>query len=250
VSGEDGKVELGFFSFTEVTDPAEHHSYNAWHQLDHMPEQFPLAGIAYGERWVATPACRTARRVASPDLAPIHYMTLYLMAAPVEQTLREFMALGRALRDLGRFHEHRRARLSGPLRVQSERAAARVLISAPAVPYRPARGVYVVVETGAPGDHDDAAHTDALLAVDGVAGVWTFAAAPTVEPYSWSARDTRIAVCWLDGDPLTVARAIDPIDAERERRAAEAGVTTLYAGPFETITPWQWGWFDAPAPRA
>ncbi len=37
-------VRIGFFSFTEVTDPAEHRSYNEWHQLDHMPEQFPIAG--------------------------------------------------------------------------------------------------------------------------------------------------------------------------------------------------------------
>ena len=39
------KPTHGFFSFTEVTDPAEHRSYNEWHQLDHLPEQFPLAGI-------------------------------------------------------------------------------------------------------------------------------------------------------------------------------------------------------------
>jgi len=50
------KVRLGFFSFTEITDPGEHHSYNEWHQLDHMPEQFPLDGIAYGQRWVSTPS--------------------------------------------------------------------------------------------------------------------------------------------------------------------------------------------------
>ena len=65
---------LGFFSFTEITDPAEHHSYNEWHQLDHMPEQYPLDGIAYGQRWVSTPACRAARvgerAAARPD--PLH----------------------------------------------------------------------------------------------------------------------------------------------------------------------------------
>ena len=87
------KVRLGFFSFTEITDPSEHHSYNQWHQLDHMPEQFPLDGIAYGQRWVSTPACRAARAVSEPPLDSIHYMTLYLMTDPVERTLREFMQL-------------------------------------------------------------------------------------------------------------------------------------------------------------
>ena len=52
------KVRIGFFSFTEITDPAEHRSYNEWHQLDHMPEQFPLPGVVFGQRWVSTPACR------------------------------------------------------------------------------------------------------------------------------------------------------------------------------------------------
>ena len=55
------KVRLGFFSFTEITDPSEHRSYNEWHQLDHMPEQYPLPGVVFGQRWVSTPACRRAR---------------------------------------------------------------------------------------------------------------------------------------------------------------------------------------------
>jgi hypothetical protein len=57
------KVKVGFFSFTEITDPSEHRSYNEWHQLDHMPEQYPLPGMAFGQRWVSTPACRAARAV-------------------------------------------------------------------------------------------------------------------------------------------------------------------------------------------
>ena len=57
------KVRIGFFSFTEITDPTKHRAYNEWHQLDHMPEQFPIRGVAYGQRWVSTPACRDARAV-------------------------------------------------------------------------------------------------------------------------------------------------------------------------------------------
>src|SRR5262245_17963318 len=116
------KVQLGFFSFTEITDPAEHRSYNEWHQLDHIPEQYPLAGIVYGQRWVSTPACRAARAVSEPLLDPIHYLTLYLLAAPIEETLREFMELGAELAKVGRFHQHRRAHLSGPLFVQQQAA--------------------------------------------------------------------------------------------------------------------------------
>jgi hypothetical protein len=212
------KVVVGFFSFTEVTHPAEHPAYNAWHQLDHMPEQFPIPGIAYGQRWVSTPACRAARSAGGALLDPIHYVTLYLMAEPIDETLREFRRLGRELRDLDRFHLHRRAHLSGPFRVTGTAAAERVLISAAAVPYRPHHGIHVSVHDGAA-----AVDLDALCAVDGVAGAWSFA------------DDERsISVAWLDAAPLEVTNAV----------AAATPVGAAFAGPFETITAWKWDWFD------
>ncbi len=235
------KVVVGFFSFTEITDPNEHHAYNEWHQLDHMPEQFPLPGIAFGQRWVSTPACRAARAVDGELLAPIHYVTLYLMTEPVEETLRDFMALGRELHEVDRFHRHRRALLSGPFEVAAIAAAPRVLVSAEAVPYRPHRGVYVVVADGAdPGLAAGAgagAGTGAggVLDEPGVAGLWTFA---STEDYAqrWRTGRRTISVAWLDADPLTVAPTLDA------RVAAVPGVG--FAGAFETVTPWQWDWFD------
>jgi len=228
------KVRIGFFSFTEITDPVEHRSYNEWHMLDHMPEQYPLDGVAFGERWVSTPACRAARAVSDASLDSIHYMTLYLMTEPVERTLREFMALGRELREKDRFHLHRRSRLSGPFEVQSAAAAPRVLVSAAAVPYRPNLGVYVVVADaadaaeGARPAHDASEALAALCAQPGVAGAWSFAD---------DAR--RITVAWLDAPPLDVNDRLAALLVP----ASGAG-TVRFAGPFETITPWQWDWFD------
>jgi hypothetical protein len=211
------KVQVGFFSFTEITDPTEHHSYNEWHMLDHMPEQYPLAGIVYGQRWVSTPACRAARTASDDALDSIHYMTLYLMSDPVEETIAEFMQLGKELRAKDRFHLHRRARLSGPFRLEASAVAERVLISAEAVPYRPNKGIHVVVQTvDRPGPH-----LGEWCATPGVAGAWTFA------------DDThRITVAWLDEEPLTVAPP--PMH----------DASVVFAGPLETITPWQWTWFD------
>ena len=232
------KVRLGFFSFTEITDPGEHHSYNEWHQLDHMPEQFPLDGIAYGQRWVSTPACRAARAVSEPPLDSIHYMTLYLMTEPVERTLREFMQLGRDLHAVGRFHLHRRAQLSGPFPFRRRVGrAARARSRPAAVPYRPNLGVYVEVEEVAddeePADAERirTAHLAALCAEPGVAGAWSFAD-----------EQRRIAVAWLDAPPLEVNDRLLPVVA---RRRAESTGRTVFAGPFETITPWEWTWFDA-----
>jgi hypothetical protein len=245
--GERDKVRLGFFSFTEVTDPDAHRSYNEWHQLDHMPEQFPLPGIVYGQRWVSTPACRAARAVSDDRLDPIHYVTLYLLAPPIERTLCDFMDLGAELRAAGRFHRQRRAHVSGPLFVQHMLAAPRVLVSARAVPYRPNRGVYVVVDELAGGaapaipDSWCTGHLPALVATPGVAGVWTFATSTTIQPYQWTTAPYRITVCFLDDDPLLVAPAVAAVDAARR---ANDPARTIFSGPFETITPWQWDWFE------
>jgi hypothetical protein len=224
------KVRIGFFSFTEVTDPGEHHSYNEWHQLDHMPEQYPLDGIAFGQRWVSTPACRAARLVSEGRLDSIHYVTLYLMTEPVDRTLREFMQLGRDLHAVDRFHLHRRARLSGPFPFRESAVAPRVLISAEAVPYRPNLGVYVEVEELLGVDGDRTEHLAALCDEPGVAGAWSFAD-----------DERRVTVTWRDAPPLEVCDRLEPLV---ERRRAGASSRTVFAGPLETITPWQWSWFD------
>jgi hypothetical protein len=230
------KVAYGFFSFTEVTDPAEHHSYNEWHQLDHLPEQFPLAGIVYGQRWVSTPACRAARAVSDPTIDPVHYVTCYLMAEPITETLDDFFRLGAELHRLDRFHEHRRAHLTGPFGVTDAAAAPRVLVSAAAVPYRAHRGIYVAVADITDGD-PEATTEDTLLAVPGVAGTWTFTTSPNLPPSRrWTPGARRITVCWLDDDPLAVAARLAP-------RYASAG-NVSFAGPFESITAWEWDWFD------
>jgi len=245
------KVKVGFFSFTEITDPAEHRAYNEWHQLDHMPEQLPIPGIVFGQRWVSTPACRAARAVDEEPYRPIHYMTLYLMADPIDRTLRDFMEVGQQLRALGRFHQKRRAAMSGPHQWLDGHVAPRVLVGAEAVPYRPNRGVYVIVEEtveGADPEAEDAwirglheRWAAAACAVDGVAGVWQFASSPALQGAGWSGGNRRISVCYLDDDPLAVADAIRPVLEERWR---DAPVRPIHAGPLETVVPYQWDWFD------
>ena len=254
------KVRLGFFSFTEVTDPAEHRSYNEWHQLDHMPEQYPIPGVVFGQRWVSTPACRRMRAYDDATLAAAHYMTLYLMGEPVDATLEEFRALGEHLRAVGRFHEHRRSHLSGPFAVSDLRAAPRVLVSAESIPFRPNLGVYVVVRPRHPdvvssgrdpvsagelqhgvADDRDLALAGALLEEDGVAGVWTFATDARFDRHGWRPGDKTITVCYLDAPPLAVASRLS--DAVRAA-VGESSPPVLLAGPLETITPWSWDWFD------
>jgi hypothetical protein len=232
------EIAAGFFSFTEVTRPDEHHAYNEWHMLDHMPEQYTLPGIAWGQRWVSTPACRAARAASGPLLDPVHYLTLYLVVPPVEESLVDFFRLGQELRDLDRFHQHRHAHLAGAHDIVARAAADRVLISAAAVPFRPNRGVHVRVD-----QHGDEAwlagdHLRALVEVPGVAGAWVFRRRPgrrgdqpRVEPPS------HVTVAWLDGPPLVAADGIAGLPAGADEPVLD--------GPFERVEPYRWDWFDA-----
>jgi hypothetical protein len=245
------KVKAGFFSFTEITDPSEHRAYNEWHQLDHLPEQFPLRGVAYGQRWVSTPACSEARAVDRDPIRLAHYMTLYLMTEPLGETLDEFMDLGQQLYALGRFHQHRVSHLSGPHQWLDAHAAPRVSIGAETLPYRPNRGLYVTVE-----DIDRDASPDAILdwsrrwhdadverwlELDGVMGSWTFATSPYFRDARWTRGNRRITVHYLDGDPLDVAARVQPL---LDLRWRDAPVTPVHAGPYQTIVPFEWDWFD------
>ncbi|MGO9872313.1 MAG: hypothetical protein ACLPVY_00820 [Acidimicrobiia bacterium] len=237
------KAAYGFFSFTEVTDPSEHRSYNAWHQLDHLPEQFPLPGVVYGQRWVSTPACRAARVASAPALDPIDYVTCYLMAEPIDETIDEFFALGAELHRLDRFHRQRRAHLTGPFRVVDAWAAPRTLVSAAAVPFRPHRGIYVMVDEPCEHAEPDTDHGAALVDVPGVAGGWTFSTVEGMTSPRWTAGVRRITVWWLDDDPLDVAARVEPLVTTRPGLLDGAWRAT-FAGPFETITAGQWDWFD------
>ena len=252
------KVKLGFFSFTEITDPRQHRAYNEWHMLDHMPEQFPIEGIAWGERFVSTPACTRARLVADPMLAPAHYMTCYFLTEPVDRTLKDFVDWGGQLRGLGRFFQHRKAHLGGPFLLLKGYAASRVLISPEAVPYRPKRGVIVhvwdLVDAAAEervAGWQDRVHIPDLLGLPGVAGIWSFMSRAEIPGIFANANPPgrRISLIYLDEDPLGVTEALGRKREEWRRagRLPHLGreMREVFLGPLEAIAPWRWDWFDA-----
>jgi hypothetical protein len=211
---------LGFFSFTEVTDPSAHEAYNAWHQLDHLPEQFTIDGIFFGRRWVRSPRCRAAGSTGSTLLEPFHYMTMYLLRD--EHVLPEFFALAERLRAADRFFAARRALLSGPFPVVGRWAAPRVAVSPEAVPFRPAEGVHVVVGPPLAGGE--------LVTHPGVAGAWQFADAE---------HDRFITVAFVDGDLWEASHAL----------GHAGGANPEWAGPLERVDAFRWDWFATLTPQ-
>jgi len=214
---------LGFFSFTEVTDPSAHEAYNAWHQLDHLPEQFTIEGISFGQRWVRSPHCTAAEAATSERFDPFHYMTLYLLRD--EEVIAPFMELAKRLHAADRFFAARRAVLSGPFDIVGQWAAPRVAVSAGAVPFRPSHGVYVVVGPEVDGR--------AFVEHPGVAGAWQFADAT---------RARHLTVAFVDGDLFGAAPALAEV-------VEGAGGQAEWAGPLERVDAFRWDWFATLTPR-
>jgi hypothetical protein len=214
---------LGFFSFTEVTDPSAHEAYNIWHQLDHMPEQFTIDGITFGQRWVRSPRCQAAEAASGSLLEPFHYMTLYLMDD--EGVIPEFFALAKRLYAADRFFAARCALLSGPFEIAGRWAAPRVAVSAEAVPFRPSNGVYVVVGPRVDGE--------AMVEQPGVAGTWQFTDASS---------NRHITVAFVDGDLWQAASALG-------RAGSVGGDPPEWSGPLERVDAFRWDWFATLTPQ-
>ena len=112
------------------------------------------------------------------------------------------------LHEVGRFPFRLPSVMLGVFDLATCDAAASALVIPEVVPYRPNRGVYLVVER-ADGDRPVpwiADHVERLLALDGVAGLWTFTGNRELRPDRFDETRFDVAVVYLDGDPATVAR--------------------------------------------
>ena len=243
-SAAANKVKVGFLSFTEVLD-GRHRGYNEWHLFDHMPENFKLEGLQWGQRWVATPELIERRLFAQGDLAKAQYVTLYLITEPVTQALDAFYALGRMLYAQGRWFDARKSHLSGPFSLVKTYAAPTMAVDADAIPYRPNRGIFVTAQASAEGATQaaldearrwyDEVHVPDLLAVRGVAGCWWF-------------EDTEgrtVRVYWLDDDPIVFLDDLEAKTPDMAMMDLSQAYRTLVVGAYETI-PWDatFDWFD------
>ncbi len=241
------RVRVGFFSLTTSSPDGDDRAYLEWHQMDHMPEQYQLPGLVLGQRWASTPACRSARAHQVGAWAGVEHVVCYLMGTPVDQTIDDFLALGRHLAELGRFPRSLPSHYRGALRLLEAQAAPRALIAAEVVPFRPHRGIYLIVEEPDGGAGGDARlqrmHTEVLpelVAVPGVAGAWTYGTTPAIRRPMFSDGDLRMTVCYLDDDPPVVAGRLAPVV---ERCWAGAPARVVLAAPFESVVRWEWDRF-------
>jgi hypothetical protein len=140
------RVKAAFFSLTPPAPLGDDGSYLRWHLLDHMVEQYQLPGIQYALRYIADGDYLTSRILATGHLEDVGNVVNYLVGDPVQQTHEDFMQLGPRLSEMGRFPE---VRPSLQLRMPALLhwyAAPQAQISPEVVPFRPHRGVVVIIE--------------------------------------------------------------------------------------------------------
>jgi hypothetical protein len=153
------------------------------------------------------------------------------------------MELGGRLAEQGRFPQQRpslQLRMPALLRWQ---AAPQAMISAEVVPFRPHRGVLLIVEE--PADREIGSwmhwlHTDhhpAVLVTAGVAGVWMYSSTKTWQLHPATQGGPQYTtVIYLDDDPLETTQRLRPLVEERWRTGY---VRPLFAGPLRTMIDWE-----------
>ncbi len=235
------RVKAGFFSLSHRSATGDDRQYLEWHQMDHMPEQYQLPGLVLGQRWVSTPACRTTRAAAVDDWSLVEHVVCYLMGEPLGETLDDFFELGGHLADLGRFPHSLPSQYRGGLRLLEAHAAPRVLVSSEVVPFRPHRGVYLIVDEPDGTDQNrfvqriHAEIVPELISVPGVAGAWTYATSASIRHRLFSAGQLRMTLCYLDDVPASVGERLAPL---MDRLWAAAPSRLLLAAPFESLVRW------------
>ncbi|CAM3470118.1 hypothetical protein NODU109028_18610 [Nocardioides dubius] len=257
---------VAFLSLSKAKDVAHHQAINAWHQLDHRPENLALEGVAHGERFVQTPElARTA--AAAGDFTDFHYANLYWFDEPVpaavdvwaefaEQSFREgrrpdIDLLDRAYMD---FFQVVGTAVSPTLRL-NERA----------LRFRPATGVIMIATEIGGAISRSALHErsaweldvllPALAEVPGISAAWALHSAPELAPAAWQAREAAqgtgneriMRVIWatteIDPPAVVLQRLRDHDPAIALSAPTKQPGATRFVGALETITPWQWDWF-------
>ena len=230
-------VRAGVFSMSARSPERRDREYLEWHALDHLPEQYRIPELRSGTRWVSTPACRAARAASTARYDAVDHVVGYLFADPLDDALAAFFSLGAALREAGRMPLRLPLVELGGFELRATLAAAGALVDATVLPWRPARGVYLLAEDGA------AADVATLLDVEGVAGAWSFDGSDAIHPRLAATAGVRLTLLYLDEDPPAVAARLTEV---LHVRWHDASLTPLLAAPFVAVVPWRW---DAALPH-
>lgn len=225
-----GRGEVGtlFVSMARRHPDGRDAEYLRWHTLDHRPEQHRLAGVRASLRLVSTPACREARAYSDAAFDEIDHVMTYFFTDQSGLTpfLELSSALGKADRKLPLLPPVQR----GVYAVAHKAAAPRIKAGADVLPWWPALGVYLLLETATTPPAD-------LIDIDGIGGVWSVASQDVDKRLASARAGQLLTYCFLDDDPVAVAERLRPVLASRWQRDS---VEPMLAAPFHPVVPYQW----------
>jgi hypothetical protein len=224
------EVRIAVLSMSARSPDGGDAQYLAWHGLDHLPEQYRIAELRSGARWVSTPACRAARAAGVAPYDAVDHIVAYLFADPVAAGLDTFFALGADLRAAGRMPVLLPPVELAGYELTGKAASPRVLVGSDVLPWRPCRGVYVLLERG------PLAAPEPLLADPGVAGAWSYEGTDALHPRLADTTGVHLTVAYLDDDPVATADRLAEVLVGRWA----SGVEPLLAAPFVSVVPWAW----------
>jgi hypothetical protein len=221
-------VRYAFISLSARDPGGRDAEYIEWHSLDHRPEQYRLPELRNTLRLVSTPECRQARAASVDQYDSVDHVMTYLFTG--ETVMGAFSALADALGAAGRM-AHRLPSIGYlTANLANKMASASAVAGADVIPWRPALGVYLIVEKG----HAPAA---SLADIPGVAGVWWYHGTRAPQPFGGDANGLQITYCYLDDDPIAVAALLGE---EMRRRWTSGEIEGLLAAPFFAIVPFEW----------
>jgi hypothetical protein len=216
-----------FVSMSARQPEGRDEEYLEWHSLDHRPEQHRIAGLRQSLRLVSTPACRSHRTCSTSRYDAVDHVMTYFFTG--HEALGTFQALSDALPA-----ERRPLTLPsveyGIYDLAGKAAAPEAVSGADVLPWRPALGVFLLLEEGAvsPG---------ALVGIDGVAGAWWHRGAVVDDPIAVDRRGLQLTYFFLDDDPVEVA---DRFSAPLAARWAARDAVPLFAAPLYAVVPFAW----------
>ena len=221
-------IQTIFLSMSAREPNGRDADYLEWHSLDHRPEQYRIAGLRHSIRLVSTPACRAARLVSDAQYDAADHVMTYFFAG--NAAFERFRTLSAAL-DGPRRPFRLPSTYAAYFHLAGKIASPKAISGADVLPFRPARGVYVLIER-------DAQAPNALSSIDGVAGVWWHRGGTSSEPGHSDNTGIQVSYFFLDDDPIETAQRLrEPL----LQRWARGEALPLFAAPFHVLVPFEWG---------
>ena len=221
-------VTTMFVSLSARQPEGRDEEYLEWHSLDHRPEQYRIKGLRHSLRLVSTPACRALRAAGVSRYDPVDHVMTYFFADV--DALQQFNTLSDALPA-----DRRPLTLPsvefGVYRVSGKVAPPRAVTGADVIPWRPATGVYLLVEERAIPPVD-------LATVEGVAGIWWGQGVAIDTPFHIDRSGLQISYLFLDDEPERVA---ERLRVPLRRRWKSDGPIPVLAAPLHVVVPFEWG---------